>query len=77
MRYFCPPAMRDAFRWKLLHICRGDRLVEDYLRKFLRLLRHAAYVREYEFRIVDLFVTGLGLTYVGIRIEGYTLECVI
>ena len=52
-------------------------MVEDYLREFLRLLRHAADVRENESKAVDLFETGLGPIYVEIRTEGQTLEGVI
>ena len=73
MRYFCPPATRDAFRWQLLYIRRGDRSVEDYSREFLRLLYHAADMREDESGAVDLFVTGLGPIYVGIHTESHTL----
>ena len=77
MRYFCPPATRDAFRWQLLHISRGDKSIEDYTREFLKLSRHAVDVMGYERRVVDLYVTGLGSTYVGIRTEGRTLESII
>ena len=47
------------------------------MREFLRLSRHAVDVMGYERRVVDLYVTGLGSTYVGIRTEGYTLESII
>ena len=40
-------------------------------------LRHTTDVREDESRAMDLFMTGLGPTYVGIHIEGHTLESVI
>ena len=41
LRYFCPPSMRDNFRWQLLHIVKGDRSVEEYTREFFRLSHHA------------------------------------
>ena len=63
MRYFCPPAMRDAFRWQLLHISRGDRSIENYTRELFRLSRHAKHVMRDERRAVDLYVTGLGPVY--------------
>ena len=40
LRYFCLPSIRDNYRWKLLHILRGDRSVEEYIYEFLRLSHH-------------------------------------
>ena len=74
MRYFCPRATSDAFRWQLLHITKGGRSVNDYTREFLRLLRHAPNVRDDERRAVDLFVTGLGSSYASMHTEGHNLE---
>ena len=59
--------MRDAYRWPLLHISRGDRSIDDYMRDFLRLSYHAANVIEDKRRAVVLYMTGLGLTYVAIH----------
>lgn len=77
MQFFYPPATRDAYRWQLLHISRGDKSIDDYMREFLRLSRHATDIMEDEHRAMDLYMTGLGLTYVGIRAEGRTLQSVI
>ena len=77
LRYFCPPSMRDNYRWQLLHIGRGDRSVEDYTREFFRLSRHTEDVMRDEMRVVELYVTGLGPAYIGIRTEGWDLDSVI
>ena len=73
MQFFCPPAMRDAYKWQF----RGDKSVDDYMREFLRLSRHTADMMGDECRSVDLYVTGLGPTYVEILTEGRTLESII
>ena len=68
-RFFCPASMRDNYRWQLLHIARGEHSVEEFTREFFRLSRHAADVMLNERRVVELFVTGLGPAYIGIRTE--------
>ena len=75
--YFCLPSIRDNYRWKLLHITRGDRSVEENTHEFLRLSPHAVDVMQDERRAVELFVTGLGPAYIGIRTEDWRLESVI
>ena len=41
-RFFCPASMRDNYRWQLLHIARGEQLVEEFTHEFFRLSHHAA-----------------------------------
>ena len=77
MRYFYPPATRDAYKWQLLLINKGDISVEDYMREFLRLSRYGANVIRDEHKGVYLFVTGFGPSYIGIQIEDQRLESVI
>ena len=64
MRYLCPPTTKDAYRWQLLQISKGDSSVEDYTREFLILSHHATYMIGDKCRAVDLFMTRLGPTYV-------------
>ena len=66
LRYFCPASMRDNFIWQLLHIVRDDKLVQEYTHEFFRLLHYTVDVILDERRVMDLFVTGQGPTYIGI-----------
>ena len=77
LHFFCPLAMRDTYKWQLLHISKGDRSVDDYTREFLRFSRHVMDVMKDERRVVDLYITGLRPIYIGIHMEGRTLESVI
>ena len=76
LRYFCPASIRDNYRWQLLHIARGDRLIEEYTFEFFKLSRHAADVIQDERRVVELYMIGLGPTYFSIWIEDHRLESV-
>ena len=77
LRYFCPASMRDNYRWQLLHIARGEWSVEEYTREFFILSRHAVDMIQDERRAVELYVTGLDPTYIGIQTEDRRLESVI
>ena len=77
MRYFCPPSIRDNYRWQLLHIARGDRSVEEYTREFFRLSRHVVDVMQDERRVVELFVIGLGSAYICIWTADQRLQSLI
>ena len=58
--------MRDNYIWQLLHIARGERLVKEFTREFFRLSYHATDVMQDERIVVELYMTGLGQTYIGI-----------
>ena len=60
-----------------MHIARGDRSVEEYTYEFLRLAYHVVNVMRDEGRVVELFVTGLGPAYIGIRTKDRRLEIVV
>ena len=77
MRFFCPSSLRENYRWQLMHLVRGDRLVDEFTREFLRLGRFAPDVMQDEDRAAELFVIGLGSDYVSIRPGGRTLHSVI
>ena len=77
LRFFCLAFMRDNYRWKLLHIARGEHSIEEFTREFFRLSRHTADVMQNERRVVELYVTGLYLAYIGIRTEDQRLESVV
>ena len=61
----------------MLHILKGDRSVEEYTYEFLRLAYHVVNVMRDEGRVVELFVTGLGPAYIGVRTRDRRLESVI
>ena len=69
--------MRDNYIWQLLHIARGERSVEEFTREFFRLSRHVVDVMQDDRRAVELYMTGLGLAYIGIRTEDRRLESVV
>ena len=60
-----------------MHLVKGDRYVEDFTHKFLRLGRFAPDVMQDEDRASELFVIGLGSAYISIRLGGRTLHSVI
>ena len=69
--------MRENYRWQLLHIVKGDRSVEEYTHEFLKLSRHVIYMMQDERRVIELFMTRLGPTYIGVRTKDQRLESVI
>ena len=77
LRFFCPSSMRENHRWRLLHIAKGDRSVDEYTREFLRLGRFAPDVMQDDDRSAELYVIGLGSAYISIRPGGRTLLSVI
>ena len=77
LRFFCLASMRDNYKWQLLHIARGERSVEEFTHEFFRLSSHAADVIQDERRAVELYVTGLGPAYIGMRTGDQRLESVV
>ena len=69
--------MRDNYKWQLLHIVRGEWSVEEFTHEFFRLSRYAMDVIQDESREVELYVIGLGPTYIGIWTEDRRLESVV
>ena len=66
-RFFCPASTRGNYRWQLMHLVKGDKFVEDFIREFLRLERYAPDVMQDEDMTSELLVIGLGLAYTGIK----------
>ena len=66
-----------SYRLRLTNIFRGDRLVEDYTREFLRLSRYAEDLMRDQYFAVTTYVTGLGFAFAGMPTAGLTLESVI
>ena len=60
-----------------MHILKGDQSVEEYTHEFLKLSRHIMDVMQDEKRAVELFMIGLGPTYIGIQTEDQSLDRVI
>ena len=77
LRFFCLASMRDNYKWQLLHIVRGEWSVEEFTHEFFRLSRYAMDVIQDESREVELYVIGLGPTYIGIWTEDRRLESVV
>ena len=77
LRYFYPASMRDNYKWRLLHIARGEQSVEEFTHEFFRLSHHAADVMQDERIVVELYMIGLGPTYISIRTEDKRLESVV
>ena len=50
-----------------MHLVKGDKSVEDFIREFLRLERYAPDVMQDESRTSELLVIGLGFAYTGIK----------
>ena len=50
-----------------MHLVKGDKFVEDFIREFLRLERYAPDVMQDEDRTSELLVIGLGFAYTGIK----------
>ena len=75
LRYFYPASMRDNYRWKLLHISKGDQSVAEYTHEFLRLGHHVLEVIQDNKRVVELFVTGLvqSTSVSGLKVGGWTV----
>ena len=66
LRFFCPSSMRENNRWRLMHLAKGDRSVDEYTREFLRLGRFAPDVMQDDDRSAELYVIGLGSAYISI-----------
>ena len=77
MRHFYPEPIRMSFKLRLTNISKGDRLIEEYTREFLRLSRHAEDLMRDQYFAVTTYVTGLGSIFSGMPISGLTLESVI